>query len=690
MVKRSSSSNHGPGIVRTSMRRWAPVVAPALAMLLAAACGGSNDSVAVGAGGAHASGSGGASNTGSTTSTGSGQGGQGIGGQSASTTGSGTGTGGGGTSCTGNADCAAPTPVCDTMSGKCVGCLPANDTCGQGQVCDPKTETCVVGCKTDSDCMGGNTHCDMNTQQCVGCLSNDDCPAGAVCVGDSCVPGCAPGHDCEAGFTCCGSVCADLTADVTHCGDCGVACPAVANGTPACTAGMCTANCIGAYANCNGDLADGCEQNTIQDGACTCTPGSTQACYEGAPGTQNVGVCKGGTQTCDPSGTSWGPCVGQIIPVPEVCGNGKDDDCNGVVDDAQDKDGDGWSTCNGDCCDNPNGCGGVAGSLINPGAFEVPGNGVDDDCNAATNDGPTPTCSASQKLTGVTATDVAKAMDICQTTTANPPLAQKRWGLITATQAHADGGAPSAADLSAIQNQQTAVLFDYGTGGIVPKKGTTMAGISSGVMRDENDTGYAGTSTNTQTSGGQPPAAYLAAHGGSLPSSAGCSGNCPSGSGANDSVNIRLSIRVPTNAKSFSYDFRFVSAEYWTWQCTSYNDFYLALLQTAAPGIPPDKNISFDALKNPVSVNNGFFQICQAKGCNTCPGGTGPLAGTGMEVGSTGGATQWLTTDAPVVPGETIQLQLMIFDVSDHVLDSLALLDNFRWNLQSLNVGTHQ
>jgi hypothetical protein len=175
-----------------------------------------------------------------------------------------------------------------------------------------------------------------------------------------------------------------------------------------------------------------------------------------------------------------------------------------------------------------------------------------------------------------------------------------------------------------------------------------------------------------------------------LPASQGCSGSCPAGSGANDSVNIRLTIRVPTNALSFSYKFKFNSAEYWTYSCTAYNDFFLALLQTTAPGIPADENISFDSLGNPVSVNNGFFEVCVAKGCYACPAGTSELQGTGLEVGNTGGATKWLTTDAPVTPGEDMMLELMIFDVSDGVLDSLVLLDAFKWNPVPAEVGTHE
>ena len=44
-----------------------------------------------------------------------------------------------------------------------------------------------------------------------------------------------------------------------------------------------------------------------------------------------------------------------------------------------------------------------------------------------------------------------------------------------------------------------------------------------------------------------------------------------------------------------------------------------------------------------------------------------------------GGSTSWLTTTAPVTPGEDVTLHFIIFDEGDHILDSAALIDNFRW-----------
>jgi hypothetical protein len=54
------------------------------------------------------------------------------------------------------------------------------------------------------------------------------------------------------------------------------------------------------------------------------------------------------------------------------------------------------------------------------------------------------------------------------------------------------------------------------------------------------------------------------------------------------------------------------------------------------------------------------------------------LSGTGMQF--TGAGSCWLQTTAPVVPGETIRLDLVIFDVEDGSSDSVALFDAFGWD----------
>ena len=65
---------------------------------------------------------------------------------------------------------------------------------------------------------------------------------------------------------------------------------------------------------------------------------------------------------------------------PEIC-DGNDSDCDGIVpEDEADDDGDGWRICEGDCDDgNPE---------VNPVHPEVPGNGIDDDCDGLTDEPP--------------------------------------------------------------------------------------------------------------------------------------------------------------------------------------------------------------------------------------------------------------------------------------------------------------
>jgi hypothetical protein len=523
------------------------------------------------------------------------------------------------------------------------------------------------------------------------------CEGQVLPAAESCAAGATLDEDCDGQTNEDGAGCTCAPGAFQPCYDNGLNSPQLQTANGLCVAGvaLCKPDGTG-YDACQGQVLPGaevcdeagvdedCDGQSNEGGAgCECVPGAQQACWEGPANAVFGGtsVCKQGTRTCQGSG-KWGGCQGQVLPGFEpqgVCTANIDEDCNGdnLGPGAQDLDGDGWTACGGDCCETTAQCSDP--KLVNPGAFEVVGNNLDDDCDAATSDTQEPPlCSTVSKFATVTPDDMAKAMDICQTTT----LAAKKWGLISAQFLLANGSVPNATQLSNMQNNQGAILQDYGTGGVVPQKGTTMAGLSSGKMRDQNDPGYAGTSSGYGSSS-TPPAAYLAANGGNLQSSAGCSGNCPAGSGANDSLNLRLQIRVPTNAKSFDYQFRFFSSEYWSWQCTQFNDFYLTQLISGAAGIPASRNISFDSLGNPVSVNNGFFQHCAVKGCNTCPLGLGALAGTGMQLNNTGGGTTWLNTNSPIVPGEVITLDLMIFDVSDGILDSLVLLDNFRWSLNA-------
>jgi hypothetical protein len=75
---------------------------------------------------------------------------------------------------------------------------------------------------------------------------------------------------------------------------------------------------------------DGHEALSEADPDCSCEPGTTEPCYSGAPGTEGVGPCHGGTRTCNAEGIGWSIC-NEVAPTPEVCGNAVlDEDCSGT------------------------------------------------------------------------------------------------------------------------------------------------------------------------------------------------------------------------------------------------------------------------------------------------------------------------------------------------------------------------
>lgn len=66
----------------------------------------------------------------------------------------------------------------------------------------------------------------------------------------------------------------------------------------------------------------------------SCTPGETRACYTGAVGTQGVGPCQGGIETCSAAGNSFSACVGEVVPAAENCATKDiDEDCDNDADD---------------------------------------------------------------------------------------------------------------------------------------------------------------------------------------------------------------------------------------------------------------------------------------------------------------------------------------------------------------------
>ena len=445
-----------------------------------------------------------------------------------------------------------------------------------------------------------------------------------------------------------------------------------------------------------------------------CEPGAVEDCYSGVEETLGVGPCIGGTRTCV-NGT-WSACEGEVVPVGEDgprCSDGIDNNCNGAIDENEDRDGDGQSTCGGDCCDSTE-C--DKPHLVNAGAFDAAGNNFDDDCNGIVDDTPL-LCDQGISSNTTNALDFARAIDICQTAT----MTDRKWGVIEGSLSLVDGtGTPDP--------NGHAVRPSFGTG-LQPQGGINLAILSTGAAAAKGDTNPAYhdfvsySHVGTQSCGfysnakcSPYPPDFYAANGNSIPNAPGCP--APDDDDlANDPVMLTFKIRVPTNAKSFKLSTNFYSAEFPEWTCSAYNHFIVVLLDSTYMGTPPnptDKNLAFyqpqgSMNKFPVGVNlghgnTGLFTQCVngSTGCSGTAGtistcvGTNQLAGTGFDDPNPrcdsnsleGGATGWLVTSGNVTPGEIMTLRIGIWDTSDQAYDSLAVIDGFQWSTELAQPGT--
>ncbi|HTV21819.1 MAG TPA: choice-of-anchor L domain-containing protein [Polyangiaceae bacterium] len=334
-----------------------------------------------------------------------------------------------------------------------------------------------------------------------------------------------------------------------------------------------------------------------------------------------------------------------------------------------DVDGDGQSPATGDCreCD----------SGISAGAYDLPGNNIDENCDGIADNEPT-TCDTGSLAANGDASAHAKSLGLCRVASGNS------WGVVSTSFVRADGVT------ACTDSKQYRIMTTFGAGN-KPTAGSSMSAFSSGTARQSSDSDY------VMPNGDGYDAKTYSAPKYTVPAAIGCSAGTP----GYDSCGLKVVLKAPTNANSFGYNFNFFTSEYPEWLCTKYNDAYVAYYEGSL-NTATNKNISFDSLSNPVSVNNGLFTIPgwppPALGLNTLLNGTGfdgvcsnNIDGAKYLLKSIcGGSTGWLQTTAPVKPGEQITMIFNVWDTGDHQWDSTVLLDNFTWSTKSASVGTSQ
>ena len=151
--------------------------------------------------------------------------------------------------------------------------------------------------------------CGSDSGSGTSCTTRVDCPPGQECIDGRCVALDASPDEggVEAADDGGGGACVDRDGDGRG---------------PGCSAGL----------DCDDDDPEHFEDcaacGTEHFPGCVCTGDEIFACYEGAAGTEGLGVCVGGTRPCIDG--HLGDCYGQVLPAEhESCGNGLDDDCNG-------------------------------------------------------------------------------------------------------------------------------------------------------------------------------------------------------------------------------------------------------------------------------------------------------------------------------------------------------------------------
>jgi cysteine-rich repeat protein len=487
-------------------------------------------------------------------------------------------------------------------------------------------------------------------------------------------------------------------------------------------------------------------EGTTAEGTTDGTTGPVTATDTDGPAVCGNGVVEGTEECdgdvegvlCEDDCTLSPPvCGNMVVEVGELCDDGNTDDgdecsadctmvtvkamCgNGVVEDAEECDDgnqDAGDGCENDCTISPPVCGNMV----------VEGDEACDDGNDV-NGGPGDFCKNDCTVFVPASCNAPPAKDyiVCDTglETANKndkTIAHKAMGICSDQANNSVVLSPGSFSFTSTNNAAWQVAKGFGTyqdpknpGKLLysPREGDTFLMVSTGVIKAPNNQGVVIETNNSQGGNGDNgnddgnalPAPFQSKKG-----SANGAGNTPfqncdgvndcsdtlaaqwqlGGSNPNDKLWFTFKTKVPEGTFGYRFDFVFCSSEWPSWVNTGYNDLLISW-QTdpsaddpnADPPVDPyTGNVTF--IPNPNDPAKGLpLTITALDPYFDGPGYSGnepQLAGTGFE---THACTDWFTAKGGVQPGAEVTIGFFIADMSDSILATMAILDNFRWDCE--------
>jgi len=148
--------------------------------------------------------------------------------------------------------------------------------------------------------------------------------------------------------------------------------------------------------------------------------------------------------------------------------------------------------------------------------------------------------------------------------------------------------------------------------------------------------------------------------------------SCPQPISAHDGVALKVVLEVPVGVNGWALDYRYFTADYPNFNCTRYIDQAAAIITDSSLS---NYYILRDSFGNYI-FSDAYLGACTPTVGYPCHLGTASLVGTGYE---NHGATAWDTVIISAIEGDTVTINLMIWDSDDGNVDSIILFDNFRW-----------